>query len=127
MIQVIRGVIAFKTEHDLSRKKDVISEIKAYVTKHYNEQISLADLAARFFISPYYLSQLFKRKTGGNYLNYLTQIRIDKAKELLENTDLKVYEVCQMVGYTDTQHFARMFEKLTGCKPREFRRNLPGS
>ncbi|KUP23518.1 helix-turn-helix domain-containing protein [Paenibacillus sp. DMB5] len=126
MIQVIRGVIAFKAEHDLSRKKDVISEIKAYVTKHYNEQISLADLAARFFISPYYLSQLFKRKTGGNYLNFLTQIRIGKAKELLENTDLKVYEICQMVGYTDTQHFARMFEKLTGCKPREFRRNLPG-
>ncbi|CAH1195604.1 HTH-type transcriptional activator RhaS [Paenibacillus auburnensis] len=125
MIQVIRGVIHFKQEHNLSQKKDIISEIKTYVSKHFNEQISLADLAARFFISPYYLSQLFKRKTGDNYLNFLTQIRIDKAKELLENTDLKVYEVCQMVGYSDTQHFARMFEKLTGCKPREFRRNLP--
>ncbi|AIQ16642.1 AraC family transcriptional regulator [Paenibacillus sp. FSL H7-0357] len=125
MIHVIRGIIRFKVEHNLAQKKDIISEIKLYVSKHYNEQISLADLAARFFISPYYLSQLFKRKTGDNYLNFLTQIRIDKAKELLENTDLKVYEICQMVGYSDAQHFARMFEKFTGCKPRDFRKKLP--
>lgn len=56
-------------------------------------------------------------------MNFLTQLRIDKAKELLENTDLKVYEICQMVGYSDTQHFSRMFEKLTGSKPRDFRKN----
>lgn len=127
MIQVIRGIIHFKLEHNLSHRKDIISEIKLYVSKHYNEQISLADLAARFFISPFYLSQLFKRKTGDNYLNYLTQLRIDKAKELLENTDLKVYEICRMVGYSDAQHFARMFEKFTGYKPRDFRKNLPNS
>ncbi|CQR57820.1 response regulator transcription factor [Paenibacillus riograndensis] len=127
MIQVIRGIINFKVEHNLSQKKDIISEIKLYVSKHFNEQISLADLAARFFISPYYLSQLFKRKTGDNYLNFLTQMRIDKAKELLENTDLKVYEICRMVGYLDAQHFSRMFEKLAGCKPREYRKNLPNS
>lgn len=125
MIQVIRGIIGFKVEHHLSHRKDIISEIKLYVSQHYNEQVSLADLAARFFISPYYLSQLFKRKTGDNYLNYLTQLRIDKAKELLENTDLKVYEICQKVGYFDAQHFARMFEKFTGCKPRDFRKKLP--
>ncbi|TVY07912.1 response regulator [Paenibacillus cremeus] len=125
MIQVIRRMIAFKLEHNIPKKKDMITQIKDYLSKHYNESISLAELAARFFISPYYLSQFFKQKTGDTYVNYLAQLRIGKAKELLEKTDLKVYEICQLVGYSDTQHFARLFEKLTGCKPSEYRRNLP--
>ncbi|MFD0678352.1 MULTISPECIES: response regulator [unclassified Paenibacillus] len=125
MVQVIRRIIAFKLAHKIPKKKDIITEVKEYVSTHYNEPITLADLAARFFINPYYLSQYFKQKTGDTYVNFLTQIRIGKAKELLENTDLKVYEICQMVGYSDTQHFARLFEKLTGSKPREYRKNLP--
>ncbi|AET61106.1 AraC family transcriptional regulator [Paenibacillus terrae HPL-003] len=125
MIQVIRGILAFKLEHNIPKKKDMITEIKEYVQKHYNEPISLANLAARFYISPFYLSQVFKQKTGETYLNYLIQIRIDKAKTLLENTDLKIYEICQQVGYSDPQHFTRMFEKLTGSRPREYRKNLP--
>ncbi|MDP4098177.1 helix-turn-helix domain-containing protein [Paenibacillus sp. P96] len=108
---------------NLPRKKDIITEIKEYVSEHYSEPISLADLSARFFINPYYLSQLFKQKTGETYLSYLAQTRINKAKELLIRTDLKVYEICQRVGYSDTQHFARLFEKLTGCKPSEYRKN----
>lgn len=123
MIQVIRGIIAFKLEHHIPKKKDIIAEIREYISEHYREPIGLAELSERFFINPYYLSQLFKQKTGDTYLSYLAQIRIGKAKELLEKTDLKVYEVCQMVGYSDTQHFARLFEKLTGAKPSEYRKN----
>ena len=124
MVEVIRRIIAFKIEHNIPKKKDIISEVKEYVSTHYNEPITLADLAARFFISPYYLSQFFKQKTGDTYVNFLSQVRIGKAKELLEKTDLKVYEICQMVGYSDSQHFTRLFEKLTGSKPSEYRKNL---
>jgi two-component system, response regulator YesN len=124
MIKVFEGIISFKQEHNIPKKKDIIAEIKEYVKEHYNEQISLADLSDRFFINPYYLSQLFKQKTGDTYLNYLAQTRINKSKELLEKSDMKVYEICQMVGYSDTQHFARLFEKLVGCKPSEYRKNL---
>ncbi|GLX66326.1 response regulator [Paenibacillus glycanilyticus] len=125
MVQVIQEIIAFKLEHNIPKKKDIIAEIKDYVSTHYDEPISLADLAARFFISPYYLSQLFKQKTGDTYINYLAQCRIGKAKELLEKTDLKVYEICQKVGYSDKQYFARLFEKLTGSRPSDYRKNLP--
>jgi len=114
--------IEFKSTHKMSRKKDVITEVKEYVVEHYQENISLADLSGRFFINPYYLSQLFKQKTGGTYLNFLAKTRIDKACELLEKTELRVYEICQMVGYTDTHHFTRLFEKLVGCKPTEYRK-----
>lgn len=125
MVQAIQRMIAFKLEHNIPKKKDIIAEVKEYVTAHYNEPITLADLSARFFISPYYLSQFFKQKTGETYVGFLTRVRIGNAKELLEKTDLKVYEICQMVGYSDTQHFARMFEKQTGCKPREYRKRQP--
>lgn len=123
MIQVIRCIIIFKIEHHVPKKKDIIAEVKEYVTQHYRDPITLADLASRFFISPYYLSQLFKQKTGDTYINFLARVRIGKAKELLERTDLKVYEICERVGYSDTQHFARLFEKLTGFKPSEYRKN----
>ncbi|MBB6694843.1 helix-turn-helix domain-containing protein [Cohnella xylanilytica] len=122
MIQVMRGILAFKREHRIPKKKNLIAEVKEYVSKHYQESITLADLAARFYLSPIYLSQLFKQRTGDTYLNYVVQVRIDRAKELLENTDLKVYEICQKVGYSDTQHFARLFERLTGSKPSEYRK-----
>nr|WP_275984182.1 response regulator [Paenibacillus hamazuiensis] len=123
MVQVFRGIISFKLEKKIPKKKDIITQIKEYVKDHYNDQISLADLSERFFINPYYLSQLFKQKTGDTYLNFLAQIRINKSKDLLEKTNLKVYEICQMVGYSDAQHFARLFEKLVGVKPSEYRKN----
>ncbi|OAS17844.1 response regulator [Paenibacillus oryzisoli] len=126
-LKVIRRIISFKLEHNIPKKKDIITEIKDYLVKNYKEPIRIADLASRFFISPLYLSQFFKQKTGETYVNFLTQIRINKAKELLQSTDLKVYEICEMVGYSDTQHFARLFEKLTGCKPREYRKNIPNA
>ncbi|MEC0332765.1 response regulator [Paenibacillus macerans] len=123
MIQVIRCILVFKVEHHVPKKKDIIAEIKEYVTQHYHDPITLAELASRFFISPYYLSQLFKQKTGDTYINFLAQVRIGKAKELLERTDLKVYEICERVGYSDTQYFARLFEKLTGLRPSEYRKS----
>ncbi|MGO4495046.1 helix-turn-helix domain-containing protein [Paenibacillus sp. 2RAB27] len=125
MIEVVRAILALKQEYKIPEKKDVIAEIKDYVAAHYDESIGLAELSARFFLNPYYLSQLFKQKTGDTYLNYLTQIRINKSKELLEKTELKVYEICQMVGYVDTQYFSRLFEKITGIKPSEYRKNPP--
>lgn len=124
MVEVIGGIIAFMLEHRALKKKDMISEIKKYVTDHYDESLSLAELAARFYMNPYYLSQYFKQKTGETYLNFLTHIRISRAKEMLEQTDMKVYEICHKVGYSDAQHFARMFEKWTGFKPREYRKSL---
>jgi two-component system response regulator YesN len=127
MVQVIRGIISFKKEHSISIKKDVILEIKEFVAQHYHESISLADLSSRFYINSYYLSQLFKQKTGDTYLNYLAKIRINKSKELLEQTNFKVYEICQMVGYSDPQHFTRLFEKLTGVKPSEYRKSFSRS
>ncbi|MBW4085073.1 response regulator [Paenibacillus sp. S150] len=126
LTEIIGRIIEFKSVRNTAKKKDHIAEIKEYVSEHYHESISLAELSGRFYINPYYLSQLFKQKTGDTYLNYLINLRMGKAKELLEKTDLKVYEICQRVGYSDTNHFARLFERHTGRKPTEYRKNPAG-
>jgi len=113
-----------RTDEDADRlkKKDVIFEIKQYVVENYDQNISLADLSNRFYLNLHYLSQLFKEKTGQTYLEYVTMVRIERSKELLADTEMKIYEICQKVGYSDTTHFSKVFEKAVGCKPSEFRR-----
>lgn len=108
------------------RPKDVISEVKNYITNHYDQNISLTELSSRFFIHPHYLSQLFKEKTGETYMNYLTRVRIHKSKQMLIATDLKLYEICQRIGYSDVNHFNKMFEKWVGFKPNEYRKMRRG-
>jgi two-component system response regulator YesN len=112
------------TSENSHGKKDVIEQIKQYVAEHYNESVSLADLSERFYINLHYLCQLFKAKTGQTYLEYLTKLRMEQAKELLLKSDLKIYEICERVGYSDTTHFSRIFEKTVGSKPTEYRKRL---
>ncbi|WP_320933050.1 helix-turn-helix domain-containing protein [Hungatella effluvii] len=108
----------------MPEKKDVIEEAKEYMNRNFTREISLNDISERFFINPYYFSQLFKKKTGETYQSYLTSLRISRAKKLLEETDLKIYEVCSMVGYSDTNHFNKVFERIAGIKPSEYKKNL---
>ena len=80
------------------------------------------DLSERFFLNPVYISQLFRKRTGMTYQNYLTRLRIDRARRYLEETDLMVYEISERVGYSDTAYFSRVFEKTTGIRPTDYRK-----
>lgn len=105
----------------LPRGRDIIGEIKHYLDVHFDQQITLEALSDQFFIHPHYLSKLFKERTGQNYLQYVRERRIKRAKELLAATNLKVYEVCEKVGYSDTTHFNRIFTEMVGMRPVEYR------
>ena len=78
-------------------------------------------ISGKFYINPYYFSQLFKKKTGMTYQKYLTDYRVDRAKKLLAETELHIYEVCKAVGYSDVNHFNQTFERVEGMKPSEYR------
>ncbi len=117
-----KNIIELREMQNVTRKKDVIEQVKEYIIKNYEKNITLAELSSRFFINPYYLSQLFKEKTGVMYLNFVMEIRINKARELLEKTDLKIYEICEAVGYSDTNYFSKLFERFTGCRPSEYKK-----
>jgi two-component system, response regulator YesN len=105
----------------MAEKYNLIDNIKEYIDINFAENLSLPEISERFFLNPFYLSQLFKKKTGHTYISYLTEKRIEKAKELLSGQDVKIYEVCHSVGYENVKHFSKIFEKLVGVRPSSFK------
>ncbi|MBU5351161.1 response regulator [Paenibacillus barcinonensis] len=101
---------------------DVIDQVKSYVSQQYNnDQVSLKTISAHVRISSSHLSKIFSQETGQTITEYLTQVRINKAKELLKTTSNKTFEVAYKVGYNDPHYFSNIFKKTTGCTPKEFR------
>lgn len=102
-----------------------IQELLDYIHEHYCEQISLHELSATFYISDSYLSRIFKQYTGKNFIDYVTDLKINRAKELLAHSSLKTNEISKAVGYTDPRYFSQIFKKYTGFTPSEFRSVKP--
>ncbi|WP_235815110.1 response regulator [Neobacillus vireti] len=98
-----------------------IQELLEYINSHYHEQISLQNFSAAFYISDSYLSRIFKQYTGQNFIDYVTKLRIEKAKELLLYSSLKTNEISHSIGYADSRYFSQIFKKLTGYTPSEFK------
>jgi len=103
-----------------SRKANVISETKRYIQDHFAEKITLEKAAQNVFLTPSYLSRLFSEE-GSSFSDCLIQIRVEEAKKLLQKRRFKVYEIAEMVGYNDVKYFMRVFRKLEGCTPSEYR------
>lgn len=100
--------------------KDDILKVKKYMEDHYDETITLKKMAEFIYISPPYLSFMFKEIVGVNFNEFLINVRIENAKILLEDSDYKVYEVCAMVGYNDKKYFSDLFKKHTGYLPKDW-------
>jgi YesN/AraC family two-component response regulator len=95
-----------------------------FMTKNCAADLSLADAAANLYISPSYLTRLLKNKTGRGFNEWLHIIRIGKAKELLEKSDLRHYEIAEQVGYSSYKIFSEYFSRIVGCSARDYRRTL---
>lgn len=96
-----------------------VSKIKEYIKREYNNPITVEDVASNLNISSYYLMHIFKEKMGITFNQYLTQIRVDKAKEMLKSGQYKVYEVAEATGYKDASYFSYIFKKMTGISPKK--------
>ena len=103
---------------------ELIDRVKKYIQEHYADNLSLAVLSGVFFVCPAYLSRLFKKKTGINFVDYLTELRVEKAKEFLAIPSMKVYTVAEMVGYENPRYFSRIFKDSTGMSPQDYRLSL---
>ena len=100
---------------------DAIEAAKKYIENNYTDNITLEDVSREVNISSYYLSRIFKEGTGENFIDYLTGLRMDKAKELLATTQLSMKEICAKVGYSDPNYFSKTFKKNVGVTPTEYR------
>ena len=101
--------------------RQVVMQVKDYIDKHYFEDISLNTLSRQFFAGSSYLSKAFKLAVNDNLMLYIAKKRIDRAKEYLRQGELSITEISQLVGYGDYAYFSRVFRKLTGISPREYR------
>jgi len=95
---------------------------KQYIQENYMKPLSLEEVSGIVGFSPAYFSTLFKKVSGTNFIDYLTETRINKAKELLRDTNFTIADICERVGYSDIKHFTQSFKKSTGLKPSEYRK-----
>ncbi len=93
-----------------------------YIFKHYSDvDISLTKVAKEVFVSTWHLSRVLKQETEKNFNDILNEIRIDEAKKILKNDILKIYEVAEVCGFSDTTYFNKLFKKMCGCTPLEYK------
>lgn len=99
--------------------EDILGKLQKYISAHYTEKLTLAQISRDIHSNGSYLSRLYKTKTGQNLFDAINQMKIEKAKELMLS-GYKIYETAQMVGFDDVSYFSRVFKKYEGCSPREY-------
>ncbi|MFZ5351716.1 MAG: response regulator transcription factor [Bacillota bacterium] len=92
-----------------------------YISNNYQNSVTLNEVAEQVFISPYYLSRMFSKELGKNFVDCLNEVRIEKAKEYLKNSFYKAYEIAELVGINDAHYFSKLFKKYTGVTPSEYK------
>ncbi len=123
--EYLQNLIIKVTEHFSSKyiqkNTNIINKVKDIIEKHYSEDINVSKIAGSVYMSPNYVGLIFKQETGKSITEYITQTRMDAAKELLKNSTAKILEIAELVGYDNPQYFSTIFKKYYGVHPNQFR------
>lgn len=103
------------------KQTSIIGMAQEYIDTYYEKDISLDNVSKHLNISPYYFSKLFKDKTGENFIEYLTRVRIESAKQLIRDSNASMKEICSRSGFQDPNYFSRIFKRYVGLTPTEFK------
>ena len=103
-----------------------VGQVQDYIENHYKEDIALLDVAGVFGYSDVYFCKLFKQNFGKNFITFLNEFRMDKAKELLANPAINIKDVSALAGYRDANYFTRVFKRMVGKTPSEYRCGVTG-
>ncbi|MDQ0197997.1 response regulator transcription factor [Neobacillus ginsengisoli] len=105
----------------LKKNSNIICDIEKYLQANFDRDVKLQEISDHFYISREYISRKFKQEFNVNISDYIVKIRMDKAKSLLKNSQLKIYEIANMIGYQDDKYFRKVFKKVEGVTPNEYR------
>lgn len=105
-------------------KKVIVQSLIDYMTSYYMEDISLDNISKNMYLSPVYISKIFKEETGTSPINYLIQIRLEKAKHILEKNNMPINLVAKAVGYEDAYYFSKLFKKYYGMAPSTYGKQM---
>ncbi|MFC6602313.1 helix-turn-helix transcriptional regulator [Ectobacillus funiculus] len=100
---------------------NIIYDIEKYLQANFDRDVKLQEIAERFYLSREYISRKFKQEFKENISDYIVKIRMNRAKALLKNKDFKIYEIAHMVGYQDDKYFRKVFKKVEGVTPNDYR------
>jgi len=120
VVQATDKIANMKKEKSTS----IIDKALKYINENYTNDISLDDISMKIDVTPYYFSRIFKEEMGVNFIEYVTDLRINKAKELLADDSYSMKEICKLVGYSDPNYFSRTFRKHEGVSPSEYREGI---
>lgn len=122
-MQLLHRILKWMLEDSQEGKRNaaLVESVIAYLREHLNEPFDRSALAAKLALSPGYFSILFKRYSGSSPIEYVTKLRIDRAKHLLINSSMPISRIAEEVGYADPLYFTRMFTRKTGVSPKKFR------
>lgn len=110
-------------EMRVSRSRDLFLAVQDYLEEHLNQPLTRESVAKRFHITPNYLSHIFQKSGSVGFNEFLTSVRLEKAKKLLRGYDLKVKEIAHNCGFVDSNYFCRVFKRYTERSPSEYRRH----
>lgn len=109
------------------QQHNLITKVERYIEEHLRDHVTVKQLAERFHLNPSYLSVLFKKETGWTISEFIQDKRMSKAKQLLQDPNIKIYEVAEEVGFQATTYFTFLFKKITGVTPQGFRDYYSGN
>lgn len=117
----VEKLVEVYQENNGKRKHWMIDQVLQYVEENYNTALSTRDIAGRFFMNTSYFSKFFHEQMGCTFSNYLINVRVEKAKMMLTQTNMKLYDIAEAVGYTNVQYFSTIFKEKEGLTPSAFR------
>jgi two-component system response regulator YesN len=120
-IQFFTNISTILAEKSIYATDNTIEKIKTYVMRNYQNNLTIEFVSSLFYMNRSYCSHLFKEKTGDNFVNFLNTVRLDKAKQLLKDTDKKLYYISKAVGYDNVKYFFRVFKKYEKITPEQYR------
>ena len=120
-MQFFLNITSLLKKQSVYNTGELIDQIQLYIQRNYQKNITQEFIASLFYLNRSYLSQLFKKQTGQKFVDYLNDIRMNKAKELLIHSDRKMYQIAKNVGYDNKKYFFRIFKKKIGLSPEQYR------
>ena len=106
----------------MKENTSIVEVVKKYIEEHYNEEISRNELAGIVYLNADYLARLFKKEEGISITDYVIRMRIKKASELLQYSEISINEIAMKVGYDNFSYFSRLCKKMLGCSPKDYRK-----
>lgn len=120
----VENLLNEHTYKEIDKPQYLVKQAIEYINQYYNQKLDLQTVADQLYVSTWHLCKVIKKQTGTNFVDLLNNARIENAKRMLLESNIKIYEIAEDVGYADTAYFSKIFKKITQVTPNEYRNKM---